>query len=108
MERCLDLQCKVPFNPEIVSDVDIYLGLPHISYIKDTLHRDSISEEVLDSVEIYVKYAGYIDRELQLAQKIKNLENLSIPEDFDYSKVTSLSKFGTKPQLNGNVATIKC
>jgi tRNA uridine 5-carboxymethylaminomethyl modification enzyme len=38
-----------------------------------------------------VKYAGYIDRELQLAQKIKNLENLSIPEDFDYSKVTSLS-----------------
>ena len=84
-------QCKVPFNPEIVSDVDIYLGLPHISFIKDILHRDSISEEVLDSVEIYVKYAGYIDRELQLAQKIKNLENLSIPEDFDYSKVTSLS-----------------
>ena len=47
--------------------------------------------EVLDSSEIAIKYKGYIQREQQMADKIMRLENLSIPENFDFDKVESLS-----------------
>ena len=47
--------------------------------------------EVMDSSEISIKYKGYIQREQQMADKIMRLENLSIPEDFDFDRVESLS-----------------
>jgi tRNA uridine 5-carboxymethylaminomethyl modification enzyme len=47
--------------------------------------------EVLDSCEIAIKYKGYIQREQQMADKIMRLENLTIPEDFDFDRVESLS-----------------
>jgi tRNA U34 5-carboxymethylaminomethyl modifying enzyme MnmG/GidA len=47
--------------------------------------------EILDSSEISIKYKGYIEREQQMADKIMRLENLSIPDDFDFDKVESLS-----------------
>lgn len=51
----------------------------------------SILSEALSSVEIEYKYKGYIEREIQQAQKLKRLENLSIPTDFDYGRLDSLS-----------------
>lgn len=47
--------------------------------------------EILEDVEIAVKYQGYIDRERRLADKILRLENIKIPEGFDFSQVQSLS-----------------
>ena len=47
--------------------------------------------ELLDSSEIAIKYKGYIQREQQMADKIMRLENLYIPEGFDFDKVESLS-----------------
>ena len=47
--------------------------------------------EILDSSEIAIKYKGYIQREQQMADKIMRLENLTIPEDFDFDRVESLS-----------------
>ncbi|MDE5732151.1 MAG: tRNA uridine-5-carboxymethylaminomethyl(34) synthesis enzyme MnmG [Bacteroidales bacterium] len=47
--------------------------------------------EVLDSVEVSIKYKGYIEREQQLADKMLRLENLIIPDGFDFDKVNSLS-----------------
>lgn len=47
--------------------------------------------EILDSSEIAIKYKGYIQREEQMAQKISRLENLSIPDGFDFDRVESLS-----------------
>ena len=52
---------------------------------------DNYKREVLDSSEISIKYKGYIQREQQMADKIMRLENLMIPEDFDFDKVESLS-----------------
>lgn len=49
------------------------------------------SKEELESVDISIKYKSYIEREKQMADKIKHLENLIIPRGFDFSKVTSLS-----------------
>jgi tRNA uridine 5-carboxymethylaminomethyl modification enzyme len=53
--------------------------------------KEDLAQEILEAVEILVKYSGYIERESRLADKMTKLESLSIPEDFDYSKVTSLS-----------------
>ncbi len=53
---------------------------------------DSIyKREILDSCEINIKYKGYIQREQQMAGKIMRLENLLIPEGFDFDRVESLS-----------------
>lgn len=50
-----------------------------------------LMEKVLESSEILIKYRGYIDRERQIADKINKFENLIIPENFDFSKVSGLS-----------------
>ena len=52
---------------------------------------DNYRKEILDSSEISIKYKGYIQREQQMADKITRLENLLIPENFDFDKVESLS-----------------
>ena len=52
---------------------------------------DNYKREVLDSSEIAIKYKGYIQREQQMADKIMRLENLTIPENFDFDRVESLS-----------------
>ena len=57
----------------------------------DVKVADNYKREILDSSEISIKYKGYIQREKQMADKIMRLENLSIPEDFDFDKVESLS-----------------
>ena len=48
-------------------------------------------KEVINSVEIEIKYKGYIEREKLAAEKISRLENLIIPDDFDFEKVSGLS-----------------
>lgn len=47
--------------------------------------------EVIESVEIGIKYAGYIEREKQQAEKNARLEYIKIPADFDFDRVQSLS-----------------
>lgn len=68
--------------------------------------NNDISSEVLESVEILIKYNGYIERESRLADKMTKLESLSIPEDFDYSKVTSLSYESRQKLLKHKPRTI--
>ncbi len=50
-----------------------------------------VNTDVVQSAEIEIKYKGYIDRERKLAEKLKKLENLFIPDGFDFDKVSSLS-----------------
>lgn len=52
---------------------------------------ENYSEEIRQSAEIRIKYAGYIERERRVADKIQRLENLEIPESFDFTKLESLS-----------------
>ena len=59
-------------------------------FMEDSI-KNNYKEEVLESVEISIKYRGYIDREKKIAEKIMRLENLMIPENFDFEKVQSLS-----------------
>ncbi|MCL1033354.1 tRNA uridine-5-carboxymethylaminomethyl(34) synthesis enzyme MnmG [Elizabethkingia anophelis] len=49
------------------------------------------ADEVREQAEINIKYKGYIDKEKENVAKLHRLENIKIPENFDYSKVNSLS-----------------
>lgn len=48
-------------------------------------------KEICDSVEISIKYQGYIEREQRIADKILKLEDLRIPEGFDFDNVSGLT-----------------
>ncbi|MBQ0093324.1 MAG: tRNA uridine-5-carboxymethylaminomethyl(34) synthesis enzyme MnmG [Bacteroidales bacterium] len=50
-----------------------------------------IDDKVVESVEIDLRYSGYIERERQLAEKIRRLEELKIPEDFDFDRIQGLT-----------------
>jgi tRNA uridine 5-carboxymethylaminomethyl modification enzyme len=66
------------------------LSRPEISY-KNLPNRDeALPEEVVQQVEIAVKYAGYIDRQELEVKKFKRLEEKFIPDTFDFSTVPSL------------------
>jgi len=62
---------------------------------KDNLSNDTDikldENEIIEAAEIKVKYEGYIDREKRIAEKILKLEDLIIPDNFDFMKVSSLS-----------------
>ena len=49
------------------------------------------SEEIQEQAEINIKYKGYIEKEKENVAKLQRMENIKIPEDFDFSKVASLS-----------------
>ncbi|PQL92905.1 tRNA uridine-5-carboxymethylaminomethyl(34) synthesis enzyme MnmG [Apibacter sp. wkB309] len=71
---------------------NIYLkDLENISSINDYIKSNHFSNEVLEQVEIKIKYKGYIDKELENVEKLNRLENIKIPSNFDYSKLNSIS-----------------
>ena len=53
--------------------------------------ENELDNEVLEQAEIQVKYSGYIEKEKNNADKLQRLENIKIPEGFDYSRLKSLS-----------------
>ena len=84
-----DFTVSTDFSKDEKLSINYASALPYIPSLLEM--RSDLSQEILESVEILVKYSGYIERESRLADKMTKLESLSIPEDFDYSKVTSLS-----------------
>jgi len=66
------------------------LKRPEVAY-KDLPNRDeALDLEVVEQVEIAIKYAGYIERQQSDIEKFKSLEGKQIPDAFDYSTVPSL------------------
>ena len=49
------------------------------------------NDEIAETAEIQIKYAGYIDRERQTADKMHRLENIHIKGHFDYESIVALS-----------------
>ena len=62
-----------------------------IPVVEKLVNDISKEEETIEQAEINIKYEGYIEREFELAEKMNRLENVSIREDIDYSKIQSLS-----------------
>lgn len=61
------------------------------SEVADYIIKNKIKDDVIEQVMVDLKYAGYINKEKNNADKLNRLENLKIPENFDYSKIQSIS-----------------
>jgi tRNA uridine 5-carboxymethylaminomethyl modification enzyme len=59
--------------------------------VSEFVAANALDREVLEQAEIQVKYSGYIEKEKVNADKLHRLENIRIPDNFDYSALRSLS-----------------
>ena len=66
------------------------LSRPEKIYKELPDRNEALSDEIIQQVEITVKYAGYIERQVFELEKFKTLENKTIPDAFDFSAVPSL------------------
>jgi tRNA uridine 5-carboxymethylaminomethyl modification enzyme len=88
--------------------------IPHIRTLTEETEMlfSKYSEEVLEQVEINVKYESYIEKEQLMVNKLQRLENLNIPTEFDYMKLKTISIEGRqkltkiRPQTIGMASRI--
>ena len=72
-------------NPDLgLQDSDV-----EINFIKEV--SGQYEEEIKEQAEINIKYKGYIEKEKENVTKLNRLETIKIPEDFDFTKINSLS-----------------
>jgi len=78
--------------------------LDEIDSIKE--FSSQYDEEVREQAEINIKYKGYIEKEKENVAKLNRLENIKIPEDFDYKSLSSLSSEAKQKMSNVRPKTI--
>ncbi len=66
------------------------LRRPEVSYDKLPSRNESLPSEVIEQVEIAVKYAGYIERQEQEVARFQSMESKQIPDWLDYQSITGL------------------
>ena len=81
-----DKMFKIFSRPGVTMD-----HMLHLEEVAEFVHTNNLDREVMEQAEIQVKYSGYIAKEKNNADKLQRLENISIPQDFDYTKLKSLS-----------------
>ena len=59
--------------------------------VKNYVTENGLDKETIEQAEIQVKYSGYIEKERSNAEKLIRLEDIKIPENFDYHKIKSMS-----------------
>ncbi|MBQ2429573.1 MAG: tRNA uridine-5-carboxymethylaminomethyl(34) synthesis enzyme MnmG [Alistipes sp.] len=59
--------------------------------VKRFVEKNNITAEIVEQAEIQIKYKGYIEREKLLAEKLRRLENITIPEGFDFTQMNALT-----------------
>lgn len=77
---------KVFSRPQITMD-----DVLSFSEVQKFVEENTIKQDVIEQVSIHLKYAGYINKEQNTADKINRLENVKIPDNFDFNKVKSIS-----------------
>ncbi len=92
------------------------IHLTHLLGADDELLEEvakiTTNERVLEQVEIQIKYAGYIEREFEMVEEMKQKEESPIPLDINYDKIKSLSSEGrsklekVKPETIGQASRI--
>ena len=73
--------------------------LKTIPSLKKFLKTSEMNDIIFEQAEIEIKYSGYIDKEKRNAEKLKRLENIKIPRNFNYDNLASLS-FEAKEKFN--------
>ncbi len=70
------------------SFVELIEALPKV---KRFVEKNNITPEIIEQAEIQIKYKGYIEREKLLAEKLRRLENIVIPDGFDFTQMNALT-----------------
>ncbi len=81
-----DKMFKIFSRPQI--DLEDFLKFEKVN---DYVLLYNLDREMLEQAEIQVKYSGYIEKERNNADKLTRLEDVKIPENFDYNKIKSMS-----------------
>jgi len=82
--KLIDLINRPQLNLNSIADI-----IPEFKNILDNI--TDRHDEIIEAAEIRIKYAGYIDREKQIADKIERLENIKIRGKFDYANLKAIS-----------------
>ncbi|EAP87760.1 tRNA uridine-5-carboxymethylaminomethyl(34) synthesis enzyme MnmG [Croceibacter atlanticus] len=77
---------KLFSRPQITMD-----DVRQFNDVENYIQEHNLDTEVLEQTEVQVKYAGYIEKEKNNADKLQRLEYVKIPSDFDYSQLKSMS-----------------
>lgn len=77
------------------------IGLEDLLNVSETTKElaEKLSQEIVEQTEIQLKYAGYIEREEEVASKMSRLEDVKIPDSMDYNSIKSIS-LESKEKLN--------
>ena len=81
-----DKMFKVFSRPQI--ELDDFMKFDKV---KNYVDENDLDKEIIEQAEIQVKYSGYIEKERNNAEKLIRLEDIKIPENFDYNKIKSMS-----------------
>ena len=81
-----DKMFKVFSRPQI--DLEDIIKFEKVAFY---VAENNLDQEILEQAEIQVKYSGYIEKERNNANKLTRLEDVKIPENFDYNKIKSMS-----------------
>ena len=84
--RQSDKMFKVFSRPKITIE-----NMLELNIVSNFVKLNNLDKDVLEQTEVQVKYAGYIAKEKNNADKLHRLEKIKIPADFDYHKLKSLS-----------------
>ena len=90
-------------RPQLTID-NLSPALPRLREIIGTIQERSA--EIIEEVEILIKYQGYIMREVEQAEKMHRLENIRIRGRFDYSTLQSISTEGRQKLLRHDPETL--
>ena len=78
--------------------------LPHLRQFLDSI--DERREEIIEEAEIAIKYKGYIQREVEQAEKMRRLEDIRIRGRFDYNSLQSISTEGRQKLIRHDPETL--
>jgi len=90
------------------------ISFKELQHIEEELNQmiNGFSKEVIEASEIHIKYESYIEKENQMIEKMKNLEDLKIKDSLDFNQIPALSAEAkeklrkVKPQTLGQASRI--
>ena len=84
-------QGKKIFDFALRNEITLFGLIDVLPKFKKFIKQNNITDEIIEEAEIEIKYSGYIEREKGIAEKLHRLENITIPANFDYSQMQSLT-----------------
>lgn len=90
-----ELICRPELSYEMLAEIDpkreeIYQKIKQINQFPSGKNRGLVLEDIIEQININIKYDGYIKRQQQQVKQFKKMETRRIPDDIDYDEISSL------------------